>query len=157
MNFLAKTWSVFVSMLKLMILPFKVDKQLGKQLHVTIKQINTEPSVIPHCHGDIMQPQQSSTHTLSQKSCGRKWIYQKWVEGEECKELWFNSQIGDQSLDTSINKFKKQDIHSYLCEILISGACYHKQQLNLSRWFQIKANNLCRIYTMTELNLTGST
>lgn len=87
MRFLAKTWSGFVSTLKLMTLPFKGDKQLRKQLHVTIKQINAEPSVIPPCHGDVLQPQQSSMQTLSQKSSGRKWIYQKWVEGEECKEL----------------------------------------------------------------------
>jgi len=62
-------------------------KQLGKQLHVTIKQINAELSVITHCHGDVLQPQQSSMQTLSQKSSGRKWIYQKWVEGETFKEV----------------------------------------------------------------------
>lgn len=86
MSFLAKTWSGFVSRLKLMTLPFKGDKQLGKQLHVTIKRINAEPSVIPHCHRDVLQPQHSSMKTLSWKSCGRKWIHEKWV-GEECKEV----------------------------------------------------------------------
>lgn len=70
-----------------MTLPFKGDKQLGKQLHVTIKQINAEPSVIAHCHGDVLQPQQSSMQTLSQKTSGRKWIFQKWVEGGACKEV----------------------------------------------------------------------
>lgn len=70
-----------------MTLPFKGDKQLSKQLHVTIKQIYAEPSVITHCHGDVLQPQQSSMQTLSQKSSGRKWIFQKWVEGEACEEV----------------------------------------------------------------------
>lgn len=51
MSFLAKTWSGFVSALKLMALPFEGDEFLGKQLHVTIKQINAEPSVIAHCRG----------------------------------------------------------------------------------------------------------
>ena len=70
-----------------MTLPFKGDKQLSKQLHVTIKQINAKPSVIPHCHSNVLQPQRSSVQTLSWKSSSRKWIYQKYVEGEECKEL----------------------------------------------------------------------
>lgn len=57
-----------------MTLPFKGDKQLGKQLHVTIKQINAKASAIPHCHSSILPAQQFPTQVSSQKSSGRKWI-----------------------------------------------------------------------------------
>lgn len=51
-----------------MTLPFKGDKQLGKQLHVTIKQINAKTSAIPHCRSSILPAQQfPHTSILSQE------------------------------------------------------------------------------------------
>lgn len=78
MSFLAKTWSGFVFTLKLMTLSFKADEFLGKQFHVTIKQINAEPSVIAHCQG--LYCNLSNPQTPSQESSGRRWMYQKSVE-----------------------------------------------------------------------------
>lgn len=78
MSFLAKNlvriFFFLLSPLKLMTLPFKGDKQLGKQLHVTIKQINAKASAISHCCSSILQAQQFPTQVFSQKSSGRKWI-----------------------------------------------------------------------------------
>lgn len=65
MSFLAKTWSGFLSTLKLMMLPFKGDKVLGKQLHVTIKQINDEPSILAHCQGCTASSAILHANTLS--------------------------------------------------------------------------------------------
>lgn len=78
MSFLAKTWS-----LKLMTLSFKGDEFLGKQFHVTIKQIIAEPSVIAHCQGLYCN--------LSNPPC--KHPPRRALEGDGCIRNLYNSLL----------------------------------------------------------------